>query len=226
VPNLEARLTDIDPAEALRYLGIPANRAPAELTESLERCRKRVLETARPRAVWRLLRRLPSGGLEGTALRLEGEAVRALLDGCSRVVLLAATLGAETEALLRRAQARNMADAVMLDACASAAIENVCDNLCADVEAELAPWFLTERFSPGYGDLPLTEQAALLQVLDAPRRIGVTLTGSGVMLPQKTVTALAGVTDRPRKRSRRSCESCTLAGRCGYRKEGIHCEQD
>ena len=135
----------------------------------------------------------------------------------------AATLGAEVETLLRRTQVRSMADAVILDACAGAAIENVCDNLCADIAAAVAPMYLTDRFSPGYGDLPLAQQDDLCRVLDVSRRIGVTLTEGGLMLPQKTVTAILGVSSEPPGERRRGCGTCGLYETCSYRKDGYTC---
>lgn len=220
---MEARLTGIDRSEALRYLGYKGG-VPADIDESLERCARLLFDTARPRAVWRRFGLMPDGTLEGTAFRPAGGDIRALLSGCSAAVLLAATLGAEVEALLRRAQLRDMADALLLDACASAAIENVCDNLCADIEAELEPMVLTDRFSPGYGDLPLHQQAELFEVLNVTRRIGVTLSDSGLMLPQKSVTAIAGVSPLPTPRRARGCENCRLLKSCLYRKDGKTCE--
>ena len=92
--------------------------------------------------------------MAGTQFRPEGQDVPALLKDCSQVILMAVTLGSETERLLRTAQARSMGDAVILDAAAGAAVENVCDNLCRDLEAQFSPRFLTDRFSPGYGDFP------------------------------------------------------------------------
>ncbi len=136
---------------------------------------------------------------------------------------MAATLGLEAEALIRRAQKRSMADAVILDAAGSAAIENVCDNLCADLAERFAPRFLTDRFSPGYGDMPLSDQAPFFRALDVSRRIGVSLTESNLIVPQKTVTALIGVSDRPQPKRGQGCESCARAGICTFRKEGKSC---
>ena len=48
---------------------------------------------------------------------------------------------------------------------------------------------LSPPFSPGYGDAPLSCQGALLSWLEA-RRIGISLTAGGLMLPEKSVTAL------------------------------------
>ena len=182
-----------------------------------------LLKTARPRVTWRLFSRLPDGTLTGTDFRPKGEDVGRLLTDCDQVILMAATLGMEAETLLRRTQAKDMAMALILDAAAGAAVENVCDNFCADLAAAFAPRFLTERFSPGYGDLPLGQQEDLFRLLDISRRIGVSLTESGLMLPQKSVTALIGVSDRPQSRRVRGCDGCALSADCAYRKDGTSC---
>ena len=52
---------------------------------------------------------------------------------------------------------------------------------------------LTTRFSPGYGDFSLEHQPALLSLLDTQRRIGLTLSEGGMMLPTKSVTAIVGI---------------------------------
>ena len=214
---MEARLTGINRQETLQYLSYRGEKLTDTVTADLDRCEETVLSTARPRAVWRLLPKDDRGFLP------QGESVQSLLSDCHSMILFAATLGSEIDMLIRRAQHRNMSDALMLDAAASAAIENVCDNLCADLAQQLAPDHLTDRFSPGYGDFPLSQQADFFRILDIPRRIGVTLTESGLMVPQKTVTALIGVSTRPQPRRHRGCAYCNLFAECAYRKEGKRC---
>ena len=220
---MEARLSGIDRNEALRYMGYRGSIAPDALCADLERCERLLLQTARPRALWRLFDLLPDGTLAGTDYRPGGQDIRDYLRGCDQVVLMAATLGAEAEALIRRAQKRDMADAVILDAVGSAAIENVCDNLCADLAETLSPRCLTERFSPGYGDLPLSEQETIFRILELERRIGVSLTTGGLMIPQKSVTAFIGVADEPQEQRPRGCESCAHFQDCAFRKERKSC---
>ena len=220
---MEARLTRIDRLEALRYLRVQGGTVPKELDAALERCIRALFDRVRPRAVWRLFDREDDGNLAGADFIPAGEDIRAHLDGCRQVILMAATLGAETESLMRRTQARSMADAVILDAAASAAIENVCDTLCAELAERFAPRHLTARYSPGYGDFPLEQQAQLCRVLDVGRKIGVSLSPGGLMLPQKTVTALIGVSDRPARKFERSCSGCPQRETCVYRKDGTHC---
>lgn len=220
---MEAKLDRIRRAETLQYLSYHGSFLPEELRGDLDRCEAQMLRTARPRLVWRLFSLLPDGTLEGTDYCPGGEDIRAFLRDCDSVVLLAATLGAEADALIRRAGGRDMAEAVILDAAGSAAIETVCDNFCADLAAAFAPRFLTDRFSPGYGDMPLSDQFALFRVLDVSRRIGVSLSQSGLMIPQKSVTALIGVSDRPQEKRVRGCADCAMFSNCLYRKEGKSC---
>lgn len=219
---MNPRLTDIDPAEALRYLGC-TDAPPEALRRDLDRCRARLLDCARPRLVWRSFPRLADGRLEGTDWTPAGADIAAHLRGCPHVVVLAATLGAETETLIRRAQRRDMAQALLLDACAAAAMEQVCDNFCADLAAASAPARLTARYSPGYGDFPLSEQRHIFALLDVTRRIGVSLTEGGLMLPQKSVTALIGLGAPEGARTATSCDTCPARAHCMFRKEGRSC---
>lgn len=220
---MEPRLTGINENEALLYLGYRGGEIPPEIRRDIARCQDLLLKTARPRIVWRQFDLLPDGTLSGTGFRPGGNDVKALLRDCRQVVLMGATLGTEVEALLMRTQIQNMADAVILDCCASSAIENVCDNFCADLQAELAPAYLTDRFSPGYGDLPFSQQPDFCRILDMSRRIGVSLSPGGLMIPQKSVTALIGIADKPQKMRFRGCAYCNMFESCTFRKEGRTC---
>ena len=220
---METRLSGLDRREALRYLGVRDDAPPADIAAALDRWEAALVKAARPRTVWRLFDIAPDGTLAGTGFRPAGEDIRRHLAGCGRVILMGATLGAEADRLLRRVQVEDMAQAVILDACAGAAVERVCDELCAEIEKELAPAYLTDRFSPGYGDMPLEQQTELCRVLDVTRRIGVSLTAGGLMTPMKSVTALIGVADTPRTRREGGCGSCPRYATCVIRKEGGRC---
>ena len=221
--GLEARLTGINRQETLKYLGYQGGPLPEDVLEQLETGEREILRCAVPRTLWRLFGCDADGTLAGTGFTPAGEDIQEFLKDCDQVILMAATLGMEVENLLRRTQARDMALALVLDATASAAIENVCDNLCSDLEEAFIPRYLTDRFSPGYGDLPINQQAELFRLLDVSRRIGISLSESGLMVPQKSVTALIGVSDRPQTRRSRGCAECTMFADCAYRKGGTSC---
>ncbi|MBQ5601557.1 MAG: Vitamin B12 dependent methionine synthase activation subunit, partial [Clostridia bacterium] len=94
-------------------------------------------------------------------------------------------------------------------------IEALCDAFCADIKKEYNTG-LEPRFSPGYGDLPLSAQKNIFAVLDPERRIGLTLNSSLLMSPSKSVTAFVGLVSTEKTSSNKCslCEKtdCTLRG--------------
>ena len=214
-------LSRIPLQEALRYLGVRGE-APPELLAQVEQAWAELLPVCRPRHIWRLLER---SAMEDMGLEFPGEDLRTLLRDCGRVVLFALTLGDGPEALMRRATLTSPTKALILDACASAACEQACDDLQAALEVRLCTQgcFPTDRFSPGYGDLPLTVQPALLQALDAQRRCGITLSDTYIMMPRKSVTAIFGLADKPQGKRARGCAFCSMRQNCSFRKAGITC---
>lgn len=219
---MQARLTGLNENEILLYLGYRGQEYPEELKEQIKRCEKEVLAAAAPRLIWR---RLPVSGADFTALSLEGKDIGELLKDCVEAVLMAVTLGQGIDRLLAKKSVSNMADAVIMDACASAAIENVADHFEMDLrrEVEAEGFFLTDRFSPGYGDLPLSAQKKLCAALDTERKIGLSLSPALLMIPGKSVTAVLGISRKPKPRRKRGCESCSLFRDCMYRREGRNC---
>ena len=100
-------------------------------------------------------------------------------------------MGAPLDTLVRRLMLTDSALGAAVGACASVLVDEVIDELLREKAADLMQEGLTlsPRFSPGYGDAPLSCQGALLSWLGA-RRIGISLTAGGLMLPEKSVTAL------------------------------------
>ncbi|MBQ4346729.1 MAG: 5-methyltetrahydrofolate--homocysteine methyltransferase, partial [Oscillospiraceae bacterium] len=82
--------------------------------------------------------------------------------------------------------------------------------------------FVTQRFSPGYGDLPLHTQPILLRMLDAGRTLGITATAQHILLPQKSVTAVLGCSHSPVQDARKgicgvNCKGCPQEDTCPSR---------
>ena len=215
----------IDVDEALRYLG--ARGADGAARAEAERVARELENRVTPRYTYRELElaESPEGIiLPALHLSLPGALAKRMLGGCHHVILLCCTLGAAFDSLLRTAQARDMAYAVTLDACGNAYVEAACGAAERDIAARHPGQYLTDRFSPGYGDLPLSLQPRLLDALDAPRRVGVSCTDSCLMIPAKSVTALMGLADSPRPARVRGCAFCSLRDRCPHRKGGTTCE--
>ena len=108
-------------------------------------------------------------------------------------------------------------------ACGSALVEAGCDAAEKEIAGRMPGLYLTDRFSPGYGDLPLTVQQSLCGALDVTRRLGVSLTDTCLMNPQKTVTAIIGLADRPQMARIRGCAYCMMNKTCALRKGGKRC---
>lgn len=132
---------------------------------------------------------------EGTVLFPFGEvksrSLAKILAPCRSAVLFAATLGMGVERYLCALEAAGPSRTFFADAVASAFIEALCDRAGEMISERFGR--VTGRFSPGYGDLPLSIQPSLLSSLNAGRVLGITLTDSMLMIPRKTVSAIIGV---------------------------------
>lgn len=112
------------------------------------------------------------------------------LEGCREAIVFAVTLGMGVERRLNRLSLLSESEFFITDALASAAAEAACDY----AEAELAKGLVCRpRFSPGYGDLALNLQPAIVTLVNAQKLLGITLTPSLLMVPTKSITAIMGV---------------------------------
>ena len=116
------------------------------------------------------------------------------LSGCGRVILLAATVGVGIDRRIQKYSRLAPSRALMMQAIGAERIEALCDAFCDDMEKEMGV-SLRPRFSPGYGDLPLVVQKDIISLLEAPKRIGLSLNDSLLMSPTKSVTAFAGISN-------------------------------
>ena len=216
-------LPDID--EALRYLGVGPH-PPKELRQQAAAVAEELSAQVQPRYTYKLfplVREADGFRLSGTDLLLSGQTVQRMLAQCGQAILLACTLGTKFDDMVRSAQARNMARAVILDACGSALVEKGCDEAERDIAVRFPGLYLTDRFSPGYGDLPLSLQPGICAVLDAERRVGIHVTPSFLMNPSKSVTAVIGLSDKPQMARIRGCAWCAMRETCTLRKGGKTC---
>ena len=218
-------LTELNIGEALRYMGCPPEKADPATRTLAQSCADELLPVLRPRWAYRVFDvSEEEGGVRlSCGLMLPGEDLKVHLAGCDRAVLFCATLGAGADGLIRRWESSDMARALALDCCAAAAVEQVCDQIEGELQGMFPGCHFPFRFSPGYGDLPITLQNQLLDLLDAPRRVGLTASASHILIPRKSVTAILGVSRRPVAQGARSCVSCPARAGCQYQKAGGHC---
>ena len=212
---------EVDPREAARYLGYRGTQPDEAIETLIEECIAEVKEAAVPKSVYE---RFPLDFNDGDAFRiaslhLRSKSLQRNLAGCSEVFLFAATLGIAVDTLIKRAALMDSAKGAVMQAAAATVIEAYCDgeNEKLRQEAALEGLYLRPRFSPGYGDLSLSCQRGLLNLLKAQKNIGLTVTDSGLMVPIKSVTAIIGISSIPTFCHRQGCEDCTKTD-CMFRR--------
>ena len=211
-------------ADAVRYMG--AGEGDAELRRKTAEIAAELEKKVTPRYTWRAFRterRAEGVYLPETGELLAGKLALNMLAECDTVAVIACTLGAAFEALLRAREARDMAEAVILDACGSAWVEAGCDAAEEEIASRFPEKYRTDRFSPGYGDLPLEGQDRILEMLNAGKRLGITANASHLLIPSKSVTALVGLSAQPQGAKIRGCAYCGLREGCAYRERGTVC---
>lgn len=214
-------MMEILESEVLRYLGYRGAPADKRVKQQVKEAVAELKACAAPKSVYGkwTCRTEPDGRLQIGSMEIKSRHLAAHIKGCEQVVLLAATLGTEADTLIRRYSVSDIGKAAVMQAVCTAKIEAYCDSLDCRIAAEAAEdgLYTRPRFSPGYGDFSISHQKDMLHMLDCGRRIGLTLAGSYLMIPAKSVTALIGLT-KESSHTVRKCDSCPDL-QCAYRKE-------
>jgi len=199
----------VEPTQVLRYLGVVGKQPDPDTAQLVERCIADFKAAADYKVCWLTAEiKVEEEAVDFGVLRAGGKSLARNLQGCKRAILFAATTGIQAEQQRKRAAVVSSAKALVLDAVGTAAVEALCDRFCAERQTELKGQRLRPRFSPGYGDLPLELQKDLLNCLDSHRKIGLSLSESMLMIPQKSVTAIAGIGREGCQNQRQNCECC------------------
>ncbi len=212
----------IDRKEALRYMGFGKNDPDERTAALMEECIRETENTAQPRHVYRRfgLKVTEDDYIEAAGLRFHSRNLSKNLTGCGEIIFFAATLGNGVDMLMNRYARLSIAKAAVLQAVAAAAIEAYCNQCQKSIEEKLAGegLYLRPRFSPGYGDLSIAVQPDFLAAIDASKTVGIVLSEGGVMLPEKSVTAVMGISGENSRCHIEGCEACPKKD-CAYRRE-------
>lgn len=206
--------------EVWRYLGYKGNQPDETVCRMVEETIDMVETAAAPRQISRRVtcKIQPGGRLFLDSMEVKSQSLAKHLHGCNEVILFAATLGTGIDRLLQRYNRLQVSRAAVLQAVSAAAVEEWCDLCQKQLEEGLEPGlYLRPRFSPGYGDLPLSFQRSLLDSLEAGKRIGIELTDTLLMTPTKSVSAIIGITSDKKSCSVHNCAACAKTD-CPFRK--------
>lgn len=212
--------------EVLRYIGVPKEQASLELREEIEGIYRALEKEMSHKATYTKFKIHIEGDIivfEGTNLSVKSVQLGKILKNCGWCYVLGATLGISFDQKVNRLQRCDMTKAIITNACGTVLIEKICDELEIEWSKEMEEGqYLTMRYSPGYGDVPITIQNTVLGVIDATKKIGLTTTRSHMLVPTKSITAFVGISNTKENRQR-SCGICHLKASCSYRRRGEKC---
>ena len=185
----------------LKRLGYPAESEPRD--KHVRRLLQEELDHARnlldPKGVFRIMR--VESKTENTISFLDfsfvirSSQVARMLKDADPVIGIMVTIGPALEDEVKRLIDKgDAARGFILDAIGSETADECANVLHRKILRELARergFRITPRFSPGYGNWPLTVQKELLQVCGGDL-IGISVNSSSLMIPRKSVSAILG----------------------------------
>jgi hypothetical protein len=139
------------------------------------------------------------------------------LAGAEQVVFVVCTIGSELETFASSQMQADPLLALALDGLGNAAVEEISQQVCAQVgkQAQVLGLTASAPISPGLPEWPVEIGQPLIFSLLDPLQAGITLTSSGMMVPKKSISFILGIgrdtiqTDL--------CDLCNLRDRCRYR---------
>ena len=160
-----------------------------------------------------------------SGLVLESAKLAWSLKKAHKLVFFVATVGKAIDQQIENLmEAGSLADAYVMDALGSAAIEWVADRFQDTMEEKYGDQGLVSglRFSPGYCDWPLMEQKKVFTVLET-EKVGVQLGETCLMNPRKSVSAVFGLYPNhagPQSREMNPCRRCAKKDCLARRTDG------
>lgn len=156
----------------------------------------RALAAVRPRGRWKLLKisaRDANRVLIDETWCISSSAFAEFAAGCEYLLTGAVTVGSGIAELI--AESQQLAEQTVYDAVGSECADQAIAMLMSVADNTLRRHGLTvvkKRFSVGYGKVSLAEQSRIFELLQL-NELGMTLTESFIMQPEKSVTAFAPV---------------------------------
>ena len=213
----------IDDEILLSFLGAaPGTCLSPAVKRKIHRLEKQFLPLIEPRLTYRVLgiSHVSHGRIRlNNDCQLFGPKLARALATCRAIVCFIATIGSKIEAQIEAlGSQKRLADAFVLDAIGSAAIETLVDRFHSNYDAALRKTdrIASYRFSPGYCDWPLKEQVKVFSICD-PLSVRVALTPDRLMRPSKSISGIFGI-DRSFREPFNPCRTCGK-GNCPARRE-------
>lgn len=197
---LEVDLLPLPVRAVIRRIGYPRSDHPVpdNVKTLLDAELSRAPDLMRGRCAYRIFTAARAPG--GVLLKEAGWTVRSLqvrrmLEKSEFAAAFMVTIGPALEnEVARLMEQGEMTRAWILDAVGSETVDEAADRVHRRIirkEARARGYEVTSRFSPGYGDWPLSCQKEMLRV-SGGRHAGIRVTDSFLMRPGKSVSAVLG----------------------------------
>ena len=195
----EFLLSQNDYLEAARYIGYSKMRLPDDIImQMIKKTSEKLLEVIKPQSVFEefdlaLKVKNEKNEISFADVSFDSKDLSRNLQQCDSVYLMACTIGPQVDSIIRREQTIDAAMAAVLQGAGAMFIEKLVDltNLQIKTDAQKTGRITKPRYSPGYGDVPLSCQKDFFRLLPCTR-IGLTLMDTLIMAPEKSVTAYIG----------------------------------
>ena len=169
---------------------------PYKVRESATEALKTAIRKIAPLAVYNTTfateisnSKIISGGLKITSVSWSSLLKNTM--GNVNIAAFALTLGEKIDEEIRNARKKSLSMGYFISETGSVIIEAIADKIETYIRHDQKWQHLTpsRRFSPGYCDIPVSDQKHLYSFL-VPQKIGIRLKPSGAMQPEKTIMAV------------------------------------
>ena len=204
----------IDYSQAYAYMKV-GNVTP-QLENIMVEMERELLSIATPRKIAKLyeVEHLDDSYIiKGTDIVLKSNDINRLFNNVDVIAMECITLGIAVDKRIDYYSRTSVMRMIALDALANVYVEQMANELSKELQADNTDKYMTVRYSPGYGDLPLLLQPQLISELNATKRAGVIVNANNLMIPLKTITAFQGFGDKPQPIDY-DCSNCLLK-ECG-----------
>ncbi len=179
----------VDKSEVLRYMRSPSNDRVMRL---IEECIGEVGEILSASVCYdEYPVEINVGEVDLGFCKIESLDLAKNLAGCKRAIVFVATVGMGVDRLINKYSILSPSRSLCIGAIGNERVEALCDIFCAELKKKYQN--IRPRYSAGYGDLPLSMQRDIFNALSCTKNIGVSLSDSLLMTPQKSVTAIVGI---------------------------------
>lgn len=211
----------IDENEVLRFLGYRGHSPDKHTHALIKDISAQIMNETHPKHLWQrdTLHWEADGGCTFHGIRINSRSFQKHLKDCKEAVLFAATLGIEADRWQNRYSRLEISKAAVWHAASAVALKAYCSQIKHEIVSSFSDgtWYLRSQIAPGYGDFPLELQEPLLRLLDAGKKLGISLTNGSLMQPEKSVVMLLGMSASPNSCMKQGCAACENT-ECIYRR--------